>query len=336
MAIVSSRRSPLRARGERNGLRALAALVLLLAGPALARGAEREFYSGYAGSLPTDPHLLARTYFDDPLVRSLIFEMEEGKGFHYSFWASEDVPSHDTHGFYWGSSTLPEGRYNYARDPADYAFSSFGDPFSDPRMSLPDLLLISAGDMDPRVRAAAERLGLVHDTSFGGDFKDVLGFESGRDFAAVLFALREGPKRPRQLAPLIRDPARIIAILGLLEEIQYVSHDEAGTFQLLAPVLDRADGPLLDRVLALNREILARWLTGVSPEMRRDLGTLTAMRHRVPYESLFTQIWHELFGLTTRELVRSGFLFDPAGPEARYKGSYPTLWRHALYDLDMK
>jgi hypothetical protein len=73
-----SGRSPLHARGERSGVRALAALALLLAGPTVVRGAEREFYSGYAGSLPTDPRLLARTYFDDPHVRSLIFEMETG------------------------------------------------------------------------------------------------------------------------------------------------------------------------------------------------------------------------------------------------------------------
>jgi hypothetical protein len=436
-------------------MRALAVLALLLAGPTVVCGAEREFYSGYAGSLPTDPRLLARTYFDDRHVRSLIFEMEtgpvseqrvatalagsdvtvadltrvglirrrqgrfalafnyfnardmeavigaanryvpslvaahlarrkdfehlldaypvatvgkdrlafvliagfalnwdglkltqemglrrtvqvEGKGFHYSFWASEDVPSHDTHGFYWGSSTLPDGPYNYARDPADYAFSSFGDPFSDPRMSFPDLLLISAADMEPRVRAAAGRIGLVHDTSFGGDFKDVLGFESGRDFAAVLFALRQGPKGAKELGPLVREPEKIAAILGLLEDIQYVSRDEAGTFHLLVPVLDRADGPLLEKVLALSREILASWLRRISPELRRDLGTLTAMRQGVPFESLFTQIWHELFGLATKELVRSGFLFDPGGRDVRYKGSYPTLWRHSLYDLDLR
>ncbi len=330
----------------------LLALALLAAvGATRAQTGDRKFYAGYKGSLPTDPRLLARSYFDEPRVRGLIFEVEkapvsrkkvvsalegsgvtledllrvgllrekegryalgfnyftardmdavvaaaqkhvpslveaylghrdelhsllgeypvktvtedrlafvliagfslnwdglaatreegfrrdllvEGDGFAYSFWASEVVPGHDTHGFYWGSSTLPGGSFNYARDPVDWSFSSFGDPYSDPRMSFPDLLLTSAGEMAPAVRQAARRIGLIHDTSLGGDFPDVLGFESGRDFAALLFALRAEPQKQATLAPLLRDPAKIGAYLALLEEIQYVEPDDSGVYHL--------------------------------------------------------------------------------------------------------
>lgn len=66
------------------------------------------------------------------------------------------------------------------------------------------------------------------------------------------------------------------------------------------------------------------------------LGIATALRQGVPFECLFTQIWHELFGLATRQLVRSGILFDPAGRLVRYKGSYPTIWRRALYNFNVR
>lgn len=437
--------------GRFAALLALLPLVAAPAAPAVAQ--EREFYTGYKGSLPSDPRLLARTYFDELQVRALIFEVEagpvsrkraeevldgsdatladllrvgllreddgryavgfnyfnaadmravvvaaekhvpslvaaylehrseldrilgdypvktvtqdrlafvliagfslnwdglavtrdagfredllvEGNGFGYSFWASEAIPGHDTHGFYWGSSTLPGGRFNYEEDPVDWSFSSFGDPYSDPRMNFPDLLLTSADEMEPGVREAARRIGLIHDTSFGGDFRDVLGFESGRDFATLLFRLREGPKGMEVLAEGFGDPAKLGAYLDLLEEIQYVERDEGGVYHLLVPVLDHADRPLVDAALRWSREVLTGWLAAHYPEIRKEMGSLTAMRQGVPFESLFTQIWHELFGLTTRELVRSGLLFDPSGPKIRYKGSYPVLWRQDLYDFD--
>lgn len=431
----------------------LLALLALAAAPTPALQGERRFYTGYKGSLPSDPRLLARTYFDQPRVRALIYEVEkgpvpagrvrtalegsgstledllrvgllreeetgyvlgfnyfnardmsavaavarehvpflvrayldhrselyelleeypvetvaadrlafvliagfslnwdglaltreegfrrdvlvEGEGFGYSFWASEVVPDHDPHGFYWGSSTLPGGSFNYPTDPVDWSYSSFGDPYSDPRMNFPDLLLTPAHDMRPAVREAARRIGLIHDTSLGGDFRDVLGFESGRDFAAVLFSLREAAKDATSLARALPDPTRAAACLALLEEIQYVDKDEAGIYHLLVPVLDREDRRVVDGVLRLSRRILTPWLHEHYPALRDELGSLTSMRQGVPFESLFTQIWHELFGLATRDLVRSGLLFDPAGPAMVYKGSYPVLWRQELFDLD--
>lgn len=430
---------------------ALLSLLALFAAPAVAQ--EREFYSGYKGSLPSDPRLLARTYFEEPRVRALIFQVEtgpvsgeraaevlegsgttladllrvgllredgdryalgfnyfnvkdmravvaaaekhvpslvaayhehrseldrilgdypvktvapdrlafvliagfslnwdglavtrdagfrkdllvEGNGFGYSFWASEAVPDHDTRGFYWGSSTLPGGGFNYDEDPVDWSFSSFGDPYSDPRMNFPDLLLTSADEMEPAVREAARRIGLIHDTSFGGDFPDALGFESGRAFATLLFRLREGPKRMEALAEGFRTSAKLDAYLDLLEAIQYVERDEGGAYHLLVPVLDHADRPMVQAALRWSREVLTGWLAAHYPEIRKEMGSLTAMRQGVPFESLFTQIWHELFGLATHELVRNGFLFDPSGPRMRYKGSYAVLWRQDLYDFD--
>jgi len=432
----------------------LATLAFVASGPASSAAPTREFYAGYKGSLPSDPRLLARTYFDQPQVRALIFEVEtgpvsrdridsalegsgatladllrvgllredhgeyllafnyftatdmraviaaaekhvpslvaayleqrgeldrilgaypvksvardrlafvliagfslnwdglavtrdagfrkdllvEGDGFGYSFWASEEVPGHDTHGFYWGSSTLPGGRFNYETNPVDWSFSSFGDPYSDPRMSFPDLLLTSADEMEPAVREAVRRVGLIHDTSLGGDFPDVLGFESGRDFADLLFRLRQGPKGAEALAEGFPDPEKLGAYLDLLQEIQYVERDDEGAYHLRVPVLDRADRPMVDAALQWSREVLTGWLGEHYPELRKEMGTLTAMRQGVPFESLFTQIWHELFGLATRELVRSGLLFDPSGSQVRYKGSYPVLWRQELFDFDL-
>ena len=87
-------------------------------------------------------------------------------------------------------------------------------------------------------------------------------------------------------------------------------------------------------VLALSRGVMEEWLTATYPAMRARLGTLTAARQGVPFASLFTQIWHEFFGLATRELAQRGLLFDPTSGPGHYGGSFPLLWRRALYDFD--
>jgi hypothetical protein len=431
----------------------LLTLAGLMPGLTAAAPPERSFASGYAGTLPSEPKLLARTYFDDPKVRALIYESEsgpipearvvaalqgtsftiddllrvkllrqegdrcflafnyfnaqdqaliaraaeelvpslvqaylakkrdlhallrrypvgtvpkeelafallagfslnwdglkitrekgyrnpvlvEGPGFKYSFWASEEIPNHDTHGFYWGSSTFPGGGYDF-KEPSDFSFSSFGDPYSDPRMNFPDLFLMSTTDMEPGVREAATKLGLVEDDSFGGHFSGVIGLERGRDLAMLLFALRRSPMTASQLASQTRNPSSIDGYLLLLQETGYIARDPKGVWHLEAPVLDRQDAKMVNEVLNLSRSILAEWLDLNYAKLRGRLGDLTALRQGVPFESLFTQIWHELFGLATKQLVRSGLLLDPAGPLVRHKGSVPTLWRRALYELDL-
>jgi|GEM_PF-1114894 hypothetical protein len=412
--------------------------------------AKRSFASGYAGILPTDPKLQARTYFDDPKVRRLIYEMEdgpvsqsrviaslsaspytiedllrvkllreennqyfigfnyftakdqvaiissaqrfvpslvsaylekksdlinvlsqypiktvtknrlafvlvagfslnwdglkltrdkgyrnpilvEGQNFQYSFWASEEINNHNTHGFYWGSSTFPVGGYDF-KQSTDYSFSSFGDPYSDPRMNFPDLLFLPATDMRVRVRAAATKIGLVDDDILGAHFSNVIGSDSGQDLARILFRLRKSPARATRLASVVRAPFKVDDYLSLLEETECVFRDRSGIYYLKIPVLDRQDAQMVAAVMSFSRRILERWLDANYRKIRQDLLALTALRQGVPFESLFTQIWHEIFGLATQQLVRSGLLFDPSGYSVRYKGSYSAVWRRTLYD----
>lgn len=437
------------------GIASLAAIAIACLGWAGAWAADkREFLAGYAGSLPTDPSLKARTYFDTPAVRNLIYALErgpakhddviaalkgtgitprqllrvhilrkegdsyfigfgyfnrkdmrrihavteahvpslvaayaskrsqfarlwkdypvdsvpdnavgyaliagfslnwdaleltkelgyrkpqmvKGKNWQYSFWASEIVPGQSTLGYYWGSSTFPGGPFNYETNPVDYSFSSFGDPESSPRMDFPDLFFTPAAAMAPDVRKIVAEIGLVHETSLGLDIEDVLGLEAGRAVGTLLFRLRSKPMNETQLRAVLPDMAaeRLAAILALLVETQYVEKSAKGMYRLIAPVLDDGDRAMVEATLALSRAILAQWLRENYPVIVKELAGLTATRHGVPFESLFTQIWHELFGLTTRELVASGFLADPRGDARRHKGSLPVVWRLSLYDL---
>ena len=248
----------------------------------------------------------------------------EGKDYRYSFWASEDVPGRDYRDVYWGSSTYPLGD----SVPGAFSFSSFGDPDSDPRMNFPDLAYLEAAEMAPSVRAAAERIGLRDTEEIGRKFHGVLGGDVLRATARVLFALREGPLGPKEIGKVAgREPA---PLLSLLEEIGYV--ERKGDFwRLRVPVLDERDRAMVEDVLALSRSVMRSWLEASAPVLRRELSDLTAIRAGLSFEEVFTQIWHEIFGATTRELAHTGVIGSAHSKEARSPGSLSVLWRDSLY-----
>ncbi len=259
-----------------------------------------------------------------------------GPGWKYSFWASETVPNHSSRDFIWGSTTFPAGSFNYRVDPVDYAFSSFGDPASDPRMNLPDLLYLPRSELPEPVQRLAAAVGFHDESRFGMDFKDVLGFDVGRPIATLLFALRRGPRTPADLTPLVPPAwrARVPAILDLLAEVQYLSVDRGGRYHLTMPVLDRDDAVMTGAALALSRQVVEAWLAECYGPIKADLAGLTAIRQGVAYQSLFTQIWHELFGLATKQLATAEVIEDARGSSVRYPGSLALLWRTTLYHLD--
>jgi hypothetical protein len=250
----------------------------------------------------------------------------EGKDFRYSFWASEAGAERDYREFYWGSSTFPlaaPGRIDA------YSFSSFGDPDSDPRMNFPDLPYLPPSDLAANVRRAAGSVGLHDVDEMGQHFDQVLGGAVFDPVARILFALREKPRSERELAAAAgRDPS---ALLALLEEIQYVGRGSDGAWRLLVPAFDAGDRPMIERTIALSREILRSWLRERYPAIRHDLSDLTAIRAGLPFEALFTQIWHEIFGEVTRDLARDGTIESAYAPVRRYKGSLSVLWRQSLY-----
>jgi hypothetical protein len=257
-----------------------------------------------------------------------------GEGWKYSFWAAENDPEYSTHEFYWGSSSFPLGEFNFQDNPVDFAFSSFGDPYSDPRMNFPDLFYISEENLPSEVSRAIDKIGSQTETHFGLNIENVLGLDWTHDVGTILFALRENPRTEAELSIIVERVGKLPELMGLLQSIEYVNLDSRGEFQLLIPALDYEDQEMVNRALELSREILNGWLKSNYPAIRRELKNLTAIRQGVSFESLFTQIWHDLFGLATRELAHAGFTEDPSAEGVKYKGSQATIWRHSLYDFD--
>jgi hypothetical protein len=269
--------------------------------------------------------LLANKKYRQPMLM-------QGPGWQYGFWASESVPGYSYKGYYWGSSSFPADNFNFT-PPLDFTFSSFGDPYSDPRMNFPDLLALPQDQMTPAVKAAAAALGLRDDNSFNLDLKNVVGLVRAHDLGAILFAMRAGAQTKDKLCADLppEDANDCDGDLGLLAAAGYAKSDTDGNWTLLVPVFDASDKPMLNSALALSRSVISEWLAQNYTPMRRELFRLTAVRQGIPYPAMYSQIWHELFGLATRDLVSEGLIEDPRGPNAVWPGSIPIVWRTSLY-----
>jgi hypothetical protein len=256
----------------------------------------------------------------------------QGPGWQYSFWASEAVPDYSYKGYYWGSNTFPAGAQNLD-PPLDVSFSSFGDPDSDPRMNFPDLFALPQDAMTSTVKDAGEKLGLHDESVLGMDFKHVVGLSRARSLSALLMAMRISANTKDTIcAALPPDAASDCdGELGLLVAAGYATQAGDGSYALAIPVFDSADKTMLDSALAMNRKVISNWLTENYGPMHRELFRLSAVRQGVPYPAVFGQIWHELFGLATRQLATQGVIEDPRGPNALWPGSEPAVWRTTLY-----
>ena len=92
---------------------------------------------------------------------------------------------------------------------------------------------------------------------------------------------------------------------------------------------------MLDAVRAASREMMEDWLDANYEGMRGKLAELTASRYGVPYEQLFTQIWHYLFGMANRSLVESGHFADPYAEARVSKAFVPFVFEvDAFGELD--
>ena len=197
-------------------------------------------------------------------------------------------------------------------------------------MNFPDLLALPPEQMTPAIKDAVTALGLRDDDSLGFGLKNVVGLTRARDFGAILFAMRDGARTKDKLCAALppEDANDCDGELGLLATAGYAKPTADGNWMLLVPVFDASDRPMLNSALALSRSVITDWLAQNYGPMRRELFRLTAVRQGIPYTAMYSQIWHELFGLRDARSGRRRLDGRSAGPERRLAGLDPRRLAH--------
>lgn len=231
----------------------------------------------------------------------------------FGVWA-EERGDHSLKGIYWGSHN------EYGET---YVLTSFGDHFSLPRYAFPDLIW--------RMSHGLSSVGVPGDLENSLDpvVGDALGVLAAR-IARTLMALRDGPRSPADLAQVAgTDEKTMKHLLALLAGLQYV-RPEGDRYAASIPLLTKTDEPMVRGLLALSREVMAAWLAANYQPLRKALEGITPLRYGVPYEQVFTQLWHYIFGITNRQLAEAGLFADPYAAARRFKGFIPAIWSPTL------
>lgn len=232
-------------------------------------------------------------------------------------WAKEKGAEISLEGLFWGS---------HNQRAEEFTFTTFGDHHALPRFGLPDMLWSTGdafrrySDLPEERRAAARML-----SAYVGDALN--------DIARVMAALRTRDHSPSELAGATGiEEEKLGRIVRLLEGADYLSID-GETIRGRALVFSAGDAARVRETLDLGREIMAAWHEANYGAIRERLADLTPTRNGVPFERVYTEVWHFIFGVANRTLVERGFLADPYAGERRHAGFLPAIWQNGITEL---
>jgi hypothetical protein len=235
-------------------------------------------------------------------------------GHSFTPWAKERGAAVSLKGLYWGS---------HNRTGSQFTFTTFGDHHTLPRFGLPDITWNTGGTFTryaelPAGRRAARRLL----AAYMGEALD--------DIAGVMIALRERDRSLDQLqAATGIEQGTLERVVQLLEAAAYV--EAVGErYRSTALVLVPDDADLVSAMLAKGREIMVAWHTANYDAIRAQLAELTPLRNGVPFERVYTEVWHFVFGITNRTLVEEGFFADPYDHTRQHQGFVPAIFANGI------
>lgn len=229
-------------------------------------------------------------------------------------WAKEKGASVSLKGLYWGShnSTMSQA-----------TFTTFGDHHTGPRFGLPDMLWNIGGafqkyEDNKDGRKAAMRML----SAYANDALDDIGL--------VMFALRERDLAVDEIiAATGVDPDKLERILALLETAQYVGqYDNKWGSKIL--VLGPDDLDMVTGMSDIGRQIMIDWHEQNYEQIRSSSSKLTPIRNGVPFDRVYTEIWHFVFAIANRTLVEEGFFADPYAEDRAHKGFVPVIWANGI------
>jgi len=230
-------------------------------------------------------------------------------------WAKESGVDVSLKGLYWGSHNYSSG---------EFTATTFGDHHALPRFGLPDLMWRSGrafSDLeDTEARRAAGRVVSIY------------AMAALDDAVKVMTLLRHRNLSQEELLERTGITARKLErLLALLETAEYVELSD-GAYESRVLILVPEDAPTVDAMVAAGREIMIRWHEENYQRIRDELSDLTPGRNGVPFERVYTEVWHFAFGIANRILVEEGLFADPYDDERRHKGFVPAVWASELAD----
>ncbi|MFW5903994.1 MAG: hypothetical protein ACOCTK_00845 [Candidatus Saliniplasma sp.] len=218
-------------------------------------------------------------------------------GNEYTLWGEEEVEQMLKR-IYWGGHAFKTG---------EYMFHTFGDHHNyTQRNALPDLFhIFSDFDFD----GGEEYKHLLFDK------RKELGVELGDIMNKIYMGERLEHDKNIQFLKKI---GYVFEEKDLVLNIPYFTENEV-------PIITEAVEPFIGE--------LERWTENELPILEEKLESIRPIQNGVPFEEVFVQLWHVVFGLTNKYLTENGMLYDTY---EEGKGYLPGLFKGDVLKLVLK
>lgn len=231
----------------------------------------------------------------------VIVSKDQPGGNRYTLWAEEKVEG-SLKAVYWGGHSLQAG---------DYLWHSFGDHHS-PRYSFPDILY----------RNPDHRFD-------GSDAYKRLLFQKRIELAEELAQLldtigKAGCSVKRLQEQLGWGSYKLEQSLAMLEQMSYIANND-GQLSLLIPYFTAEDVKMMTEAVLLLLPVLRQWVDENISAIEADLGSTNPIKNKVPFNEVFIQVWHYIFGLTNKYLAEEGLIYDTYAAGFKHPGHMPAL-----------
>ena len=199
---------------------------------------------------------------------------------------------------------------------------SFGDHhFETVRNGFPDLLWGLGRRLGTSLRKELPEL-------YGTEFLTVMNDQMESfmsNIVAVTLKLKESPAGLPELEEATSlNRTHLEHVLNFLMKIRYISQ-EGETYNLLIPVLTKADQEMFQKIRGMVSEEILNWLQTHYDRIKEDLKDISAVRNRVNYGEVFNMLWHYFFGYTNKFLARSGLIYDTYSAPQGFTGFLPAV-----------
>ena len=233
---------------------------------------------------------------------------EQPGGNRYLLWGESEYKG-SLKEIYWGGHSFPYKGYN---------FHTFGDHSEKTRRyALPDLIY-GFRDLDFEGWGAMKDLLFEKRKELLVDLGELMD-SIGKDGVSVEEIMNNGSSKQ----------------IKFLKKIDYIGQevkDGDNILFLKIPYFDENDIKSLKEIVKEIAPTLERWFDENLVEIEKDMQDIKPIKNGVPFEEVFIQIWHYIFGLTNKHLAEEGFIYDTYSEGSDHKGYLPALVKGDVLD----
>lgn len=169
-------------------------------------------------------------------------------------------------------------------------------------------------------------------TSFGDD--DAPRLTLPEDFQEpllrIMISLRDGPKTDTKIVSETGYSIKMVdQLLHLLLGMDWIKLKH-GRYLSNIPILTRKDESKLIRIKTLGFNILESWMSKNYSHIKSDFEELSFIKQGTSFQEGFSMIWHYIFGMANREMVKTGWLADPYANNRSFQGSIPFVYNFKI------